>query len=236
MGTGQQSLLSLPVAGGVVPPTDIPGIWEWWEPSREAYANGAEITTLVGQANARNMTGFAATFIPTMATGVLNGLAVANCPTGTKSWLGPNMSALTAAHLFAVVKVDTDPADNAMWRMGGTGNDSRYPFSDGVVYEQAFSSVRHTVANPAVSLAAWRVYEVSSITNEWICRIDGTQLGTTKNPNTVSGASSPRVGCTNTGSMKGQIAGIYVYDTKLSSTNRDLQIAYVNDRFALSSS
>lgn len=183
------------------------------------------------------MTGFAGGFTPIMKTGILNGLAVADCHTNFKSWNGPNMGALTAAHWFAVVIVDADNSDGALWELGALDSgDSRYPFTDGNIYEHAFSSVRYTVGNPAPSLTTWRVVEVSSIVNEWIYKIDGTQIGSTQNPNTVGGKTNPRLGCTASGTFPGQIAGMYLCSAKLSSPDRSDLITYINNRFGLSAS
>jgi hypothetical protein len=247
MGALQQALIALknPV-GGVAPinPSDQADIWEWWEPSLEAYANNAEITTLHGQKNARDMTGFFAGFTPIMKTNILNALAVADCPSNFKSWNGPNMSALTAAHIFAVLKFDADPAgnnsDNALWEMGNAGGaeSSTRVGKDvtGDVNDAAFTSSLVNYGNPSVSMASWCVYEISSITNELICKVNGVQVGSTITSNTVSPKSNPRIGCTASGSMIGQIAGIYLMSSKLSVANRAGHIAYLNDRFALSAS
>jgi hypothetical protein len=246
MGALQQAMLTMknPAGGGVAPinPSDQTDIWEWWEPSREAYANNAEITTLHGQKNGRDMTGFFAGFNPIMKTGILNGLAVADCPSGFKSWNGPNMSALSAAHIFAVVKFDADPAasnsDNALWEMGnaaGAEASTRVGKDvTGDVHDAAFTNSLVNYGNPSVSMASWCVYEISSITNELKCFVSGTQVGSTITSNTVSPRSNPRIGCTANGSMVGQIAGMYLFSAKLAADPRAGHIAYINDRFALS--
>lgn len=229
--------------GGATPinPSDLDEIWEWWEPSREAYANDAEIATLVGQANARDMTGFFAGFIPIMKTAVLNGLAVAECQT-QKSWVGPDMTVLTAANIFALVKFDADPAantdHNALWEMGsaaGTEASTRIgKASDAHVHDAAFTNSLVDYGDPTPSMASWCVYEIISETNNLQAWVNDSQIGSTITSNTFSPRSNPRIGCTGNGSMFGQIAGIYLCSAEISTAQREGLVAYINDRFALS--
>ena len=229
---------------GIAPinPSDLTDIWEWWEPSRESYTNGQEIATLVGQKNARNMTGFFAGFTPLMSTNVLNGLAVASCPTGFKSWTGPNMTALTAADILALVKFDADPAannaHNALWEMGnaagGEASTRIGKDSTGHVHDAAFTNSLVDFGDPSPSLASWCMYEVISVTNNLQAWVNDSQIGSTITTNTVSPLSNPRIGCTGNGSMVGLIAGIYLCSASISTAQRQGLVAYINNRFALS--
>lgn len=153
-------------------------------------------------------------------------------------WGGPDTTVLSEAHIFLVVKrdIDTpgDAADTGLWRMSTANASNHYPFTDGVIYDGTFSTTRKTVGNPTASLAAWRVVEVSSKANEWIFRLDGTELHNTAT-NTFEGRSSTGLASNGTDTLPGQIAGVYIFSSVLDLTDRTTIIDYINDRFALSS-
>jgi hypothetical protein len=229
--------------GGAPAFPSIANIWDWYEPSREGLSDNAPIGTLTGQANARN---FAQTGSerPIYKENIVNGVGCSRHEGGTSGvhyyWNGPNMSALTAAHCFIVVKFDLDcpgtSMDTALWQMGTDGsNGDHHPWNDCVWYDGAFSTARKTTGNPTANTTSWRVVEVVSTSSEWTMLFDGTSHFTTAT-NTVGARNGPRLG-RNGGndSFKGYMAGLYVFSAKL-TTDRATLITYINNRFGLSSS
>jgi hypothetical protein len=243
MGAIHQALLSLPVVGGgaVDVPSTIANIWDWWEPSRDGYSDTDTVDLLTGQFAGKTFAR-AAGNRPTYVAAGPNGVGVMNHSNGGGQALeGPDGSALTAGHVFLVVKGGADPSASGRgtpWRIGSDGtNPDLYTWTTGDVYMGAGSTVRKFIANPAAATTSWRVLEVSSITNEFIVKLDGTQLGSTINPNTVGFTTQMQLGAgPSSATFFGQIAGLYIYSAKLSAGDRTTLINYINTRFGLSSS
>lgn len=227
-------------AGGNEAPDLISDIWEWWEVEREGLGDGVDINQLTGQKNARHMVEDPAGTpedVPVNDTNQINGLAAARFD--TQALLFPDYSALTAVHMFIIVKLDADPPPTedttGLW---GTGAATRthFPFTDSNIYEGFGSTTRQTVGNPAAALTSWRVYEIISTSSEYTVLLDGTQLFTT-GTNTVGWGADRWLGRSHGTrvTLKGWVAGAYLASAKL-TTDRAALITYINDRFALSSS
>lgn len=241
-------------AGGGFPtfPT-IASIWAWGEPFREAYANGANMTQLADQSgNGRHWVNTQGADYPTMLTADLNSLAVAQfvgktpgSPTANRGqhWEWPNLSGLTAVHLYAVLRGTADPSTTAGGEGGwhdtcGSGQISHIPYTDSNIYEGFGSTTRRTVGDPASSLAAWYGYEIISTGSEYTVLRSGSSLFTS-GTNTVGWNSMPRrLGTGNNGSAwwswSGKIAGVYIFSAKITGTDRSNLISYINSTFGLS--
>lgn len=235
-------------------PSDIASVWDWWEPSLDSGTNGVGLQTLTGQANARNWSQSTEGSRPLYDTdNALNGLAVLTFNTD-RFYNGPDMSAIAQGfgsdkqgHIFIVVECDADPAaaggDTGLWKMT-TADNTHYPFTDGVVYDSVLKGARDSFGNPAASLAAWRVYEVSAIGSsdvgqpdgEYDALIDGASLFFS-NLVQVQFIAAPLL-ARNAASQgfKGKMAGLYLFTQKLSAGNRTNMISYINTRFGLSAS
>lgn len=245
MGALQQAMLmsGIAVGSGEVPST-LADMWAWYEPSRETgLVDDDPIGTLTDQhGGGRNWTQSTAAWKPIYKENILNGLACARgegfVGVDAHFWTGPNLSGLTAGHIFLIAICDTEgisTAGNGLWNFGTQGNDVFYPWVDSVIYDSTLSSVRKTVGDPAPSLTSWRVIEVISTNSEWTFNLDGTQIFTT-GTNTVSGNASPRLMRNNSGdALKGYVAGLYICSAKL-TTDRATLITYINSRFGLTSS
>lgn len=236
MGALQQALLSTGAAGEFTP-SDLPTIWEWWEPERQGLANNDPMNSFIGQAFARDMIKEADGTRPIFETNQINGLGAARF--GGAVLLIPNMSALTASHFFLVIKIDNDPpasGNGGLHNHGTSGLTSHYCFTDNNIYEGWGTDTRLTVGDAAASLAAWRVYEVLSISGTFTVRLDGTQLNT-RASNTVVFANDAthRLGIITSNFLMGQVAGAYQCSAELSVGDRANQIGYINSRFGLSS-
>lgn len=149
-------------------------------------------------------------------------------------------SGLTAGEIFIVVKIDADPppeAQSGLWVFGSAATATHFPFSDGTVYDGFATDTRKTTVNPTPSLsAAYRLYNISSQSGEWTSRLDGTQIFTT-GTNTVGWTTTPKIGKSEGGAsyfFDGDLAEVIMYDSVLSSGNRDSVETYVADEYDLS--
>jgi hypothetical protein len=229
-------------AGPAVPST-LSSIWEWWEPSRDSYADNDPMGTLTGQFAAKNFTS-AGTDRPTFKTNQLNGLAVADVGASVRQgWSGVDGTALTAGHIFLIVKAVNDPgiaSRNQLWNIGtvSIAIPDAYPFTDSKVYMGAGSTTRRTCTNPTLSLASWRLLEIITTSTEYTVLLDGTETLFTSGTNAVGFNNSMRLGLSGAGTswFVGQYAGMYLCSAKLSSGDRTTLINYINSRFGLSAS
>lgn len=225
--------------GGAFTPSDLADIWEWWEPSRQGLADTDPMEQFTGQANARHMPKINDATRPIFTANQINGLGAARFDAG-KGLQIPNMSALTASHFFLVINVDADPPASGFGGLhnnGTSGNTSHYCFTDNNIYEGWGTSARLTVGNAAASLAAWRVYEVVSISGTFTVLLDGTQINTRASNTVAFPNDATHLFGRDAGSnlTNGYVAGVYQFSAQLTTDRADL-IDYINDRFALSAS
>lgn len=134
---------------------------------------------------------------------------------------GALISGLAAVHAFLIVKLAADPtAANAdgLWGFSG-GNATRFPYSDGTIYDNFGTNSRKTAGNPSPSLAAAHCYEVISASGEWTNRLDGAQITTTAT-NTVAWSAARQTigadeGATSTYHLDGWIGALFPCNAKL---------------------
>lgn len=217
-------------------PSDLADIWEWWEPSRGGFADNDDIATLAGEVapGAGHDFTAGATVEPVYKENILNGLGVARFNGTTEFMDAVDPSALTAAHLFMVIKVVTEDTGGGVWQFGTSGSTNHYAFTDGNVYDGSCSTTRRTVGDPAPTvLTNWVVVEVVSISGEWTYKLDGTQKFTT-GTNTVGINTSCKIGVSHTLEKACDIAGVYLFSAKLGAPDRTSMVDYLNDRFGLS--
>jgi len=186
--------------------------------------------------NGNDGTNNAGTERPTYKTNFLDGHAVVYFPKfqGQERFHVPNILAgvVTEAEAFLVVKQGQDPPDgffetNPIWDFGSDPAGEHWPFSDGNIYSDWGSTVRKaTGVNPVPSFTDWRVVNVSSKANEWIIRLDGTQIYSTL-INTVGWSTDPRIG--NAGTH--WIAEFIFYDRILTAGERAAVISYLSNKY-----
>ncbi len=157
----------------------------------------------------------------------------------------PDMSALTEAEIFTVVKLDDDPqtgGDGGFDWFGPSGVSATHvTYTDGLIYDSFGTTVRKTVGNPATDLsAAFHVYHRRSKASDWACYLDNADdasLSTTDvngdpcmfstNTNTVAFNSTPQIGATElTGAkINGRIAAVAICSPALTSSERAAVVA-----------
>lgn len=150
-----------------------------------------------------------------------------------------DLTTLTAATMFIVVKLDADPpaagAETGLMEYTSAASKTAFPWTDGIIYDAFGTTVRKTTVNPGTSLAQWNIYGVVTASGLWANYLNGTELYTT-GTNTVgwSSAANSRLGMSlgaPTGYLKGHIAEMLVYDAALDSTDRALVEAYLRAKW-----
>ena len=189
--------------------------------------------------NGNDWTQAAAGSRPTFKANILNGHGVARLDGTDDFWSGPDISGLTAAEVFVVIKIDTDPpaadGQTGLWHLGGGGTtNTHFPFTDGVIYDSFATDTRKTTVDPTPSLTSFRLYNVVSTASEWTSFLDGTQLFTT-GTNNVQVTSTPTLGRSkdSTYHIDGDIAEFALFDRKLSAGEKAQIETYFANRYAL---
>jgi hypothetical protein len=229
-------------------PPDVSGLWTWLKADAiTGLVDGDPVTTWEdAHTSNRDATQATAAKKPTYKTGILNSLSVVRFD-GTDDYFGlPDISALTAATVFVVIKVDADAPPTAgqtgLWKFDSTtasGDASHFPWTDGTVYDKFGSTARKTTGNPAASLSStFRIYTVLTKANEWTSWVDETQHFTTAT-NTVQFSTTPHLGHSqgNPGFeeyyLDGDIAEFILYDSDIGSTNRQSVWDHLQAKYAL---
>jgi hypothetical protein len=157
---------------------------------------------------------------PTYKTAIQAGLPVVRFDGAADQLEVPDASALTAGTGFIVVKIVTDPpasGKTGLWTFGASA--MHFPFTDGLLYEAFGTTVRKdSIAIP--DLTQWQIYEVFSGASDWGALLDGVSLHAT-GTNTVGFTAAPRLGHGGASFLDGDIGEAVIYDSKLSSTDRD---------------
>jgi hypothetical protein len=222
----------------ITTPSDLASIWEWWEPSREAFSDNDLIGTLTGQVSpgsGHNFTQSTSGEKPTYKASILNSLGVARFD-GVDNWLhNVNPSSLSAAHVFIVVKKVSQTTGEGLWDL--TGNNPSYGVTGpaGGIREMMFrpGGLPVDMSSPG-DLTAWNIYEIISTASEYTVKFNGTTIHTS-GTNYADGTDF-RLGNNGpffTGWFNGDVAGLYICSAKLGSGDRTAMVNYLNNRFAL---
>lgn len=215
----------------------------WFDASQEVVANGTLIDSLTDRSGAGNHSAASTGATrATLTTAVINGKAVYRFNRAQAYNLANVFSALTSGEVFLAVKLDADPPSSfdwsGLWHFGTNTDSDHYPFTDGVIYDGWGSTARKTAGNPTLSLAAARIYNVSSAPGAWTARLDGTQLFTTAT-NTVAFTTVPKLGkgVLLAGSthywLDGDIGELIVFGQVLSSGDRSTVLAGMKAKWGI---
>lgn len=242
--------------GGDLPYTT--GLWAhykrqtgWWQDTAGTTAASANADPIRrwddSSGNGRNATqGGASSLVPAVDTAGPNGLSVVRFsvvdPSAGNYWTLPDMTALTAAEMFVVIKLANDPPAAAA-RTGfhclsadGT-NSTHFPWTDGTIYDSFGTNSRKSTVNPTPALTSWRRYNVYSGANRWRNFLDNTALIAEITTNTVGFAFNHRFGGSLGDppgfSIDGWVGEIILYDHILATTNRDNVDGYLATAFGL---
>lgn len=214
--------------------TDIASLWEWWEPSRSESLTLTE-TDRIDVLAGKKGTGDDFTNIsgdrPFLEAAQINGLEAAFFPDENET-ASTFSRGLTSLHLFFIIRNDgtvlgyrnmnLSVGDYDMW--GGTNNSQA-----GAVITSSGSTTAHNCGVPAVDLEDWHVGEIISTPDEYTVAIDGViQFQTFANT-----VSLPNAFVLGGAGWQGWYAGLYLFGSKLSNTDRASLFDYIEDRFAL---
>lgn len=221
-------------------PADIPGLRLWLKADALSLANNDPVATWPDSSGNGNDATATGTVRPTYKTNQINSTLPAVFFDGTApnylTFADNAFSSFTAAEIFIVVKILADPppsgATSGIWKLYPDDGTTHYPFTDGTIYDQFGSTVRKTVGNPGPTLAAWRLYEVRSVTNDWQCYLDGASLFSTAT-NTVGFPVSARIGDGDSISLNGYIAEVCMFNKGLNSTERQQMWDYIESKYGI---
>lgn len=131
--------------------------------------------------NSRHLTQSTLASRPVRRVANQNGLDIIEF--NTDQWIATAsaISGMTSATLVFIAKTNTSsPAfsDSSFpfYAMNGTDH---YPFLDGNIYHQGFSTLRKTITGPVPNTAQWRVLTSLSADASWKFSIDGSVLHST---------------------------------------------------------
>ncbi len=138
--------------------------------------------------------------------------------------------ALTAAEVFFSFRRAEDPPNNGVGGLHGLDSvQSLIPYIDGKVYDGLGSSARKTTnVSTAGVTANFCIYNVTTTTTEWTCRLNGTQLYTTPT-NTVAWPSAPSLLCNvaNSSWLYGEFYDFVLINHKVTAAERSLISAFL---------
>lgn len=134
---------------------------------------------------------------------------------------------LSEAEVFATLKMVADPAASSasagLWTLNnGSAFHTHHPWTDGVIYDNTFSTTRKTVGNVTPALTNWHVYSIRSASGDWEAYIDNTSVFST-GTNTVelpAGTSTLGMSANFSHFFDGWIAELVIYPFTLDSTQR----------------
>lgn len=238
-------------AGGPFSPSDIAGLKLWLKADAiTGLSDGDPVTTWEDASSANNdATQGTANVKPLYKTAIVNSLPVVrfvpeigNPPLSDYLSLPDFMNAQTAATVFWVAKITTDPPATdprtgpPVGDLGTDANADHYPYTDSTVYLDIGSTVRKTVGNPTPSLTSWHYVSIVSASADWRFYLAGTSIFAT-GTNTVAFNSAPLVGrASGAGGpygFDGDIAEIIVYNSALSDTDRGNVQTYLASKYGL---
>ena len=145
---------------------------------------------------------------------------------------------LSQAEIFIVLKAASKnpPQNKKLWRFG-SGGETRYPQTDGIVYDPFGRIEVNATGEPSQDITQAHIYNVSAKDGEWISRINGVTHFATKS-STFKLTHVPRLGngdtATTSDSMfAGDIAEVLLYQQVLTESERDTVARYLCQRYDL---
>lgn len=212
----------------------------WYDADQQTEGDGNPITTLVD----RSGNGFDFTKLstngPVLRHNYVNSKKAMDIDAGRgMSGSSSLLNGASAATMMIVVKGFADPTtspddEGPIQAFTTAASNKCHFFTDGNIYENFGSTTRRNV-NPSTSWAAWRIYGVTSATNDWNMWYDGTAI-ITSGTNTVNTGSTTRRlfdADAAAGNFKGQCAEIVFCDTALSTLNRQKLEGYYAHKYGL---
>jgi hypothetical protein len=227
---------------GSFDPSAVTGLKVWLKADAiTGLSNGDPVSTWEDSSSQNNDATQSGSARPTYQTSVLDSKPVVRF-NGTSHYMDlPNaFSALTAAEIFIVVKVDVEAVanKNGLVRFPATGYESTY--NDHFVYEGDSgvyfgwgSTVRKTCGNPTPSLTSFRLINIWSAASDWAFLIDGSTLHSTSS-NTVGFGTVAQIGKNSYNGnnfLDGDMAELVIFDHKITGGERTNMQAYFEAKY-----
>lgn len=233
---------------GPFTPASLSSLWAWWlmDSTNVTVTGGTAVTGVTDKSgNGRNLTELSSATRPIFeaTSGSFSNIDCIRLNTdGATHWdflNMPDMSALTAGHIFMVCKLDADPGAQGragLWSIGtGAGSNFYDNPGDSTIYDAFGSNARKTTGAFATTITNIHIYEAISTGSEWTNRNNGTQIFTTAT-NTVGFKNAPVLGGNGADvGMLGRIGEVVMCSAKLSVADRASLISYFNTRYGISS-
>jgi hypothetical protein len=144
----------------------------------------------------------------------------------------PNLSALSQGEIFVITKINNDPpvaASSGLWVLGNSAN-THYPWVNGNIYDEfGTNNTKGNIAAPPLNQA--RIYNVRSLPNSWVSRLDGSILFSTGS-NTVSFQSAARLGINAASNYyDGLMSEVVFYNQALNTAQRNIVENYLASKY-----
>lgn len=229
-----------PSGGASFSPSDIAGLTRWYKADALSLNDNDAVATWTDSSGNVNATQGTGANQPTYKTNIVNGKPIVRFNgTSTRLSIG-DLSALTAAEGFIVIKTVADPAaglsSGGLWEIGTEPFVTHFSFSaDGTIYDQFGTNARKTTVNPATSLAAaFNIYSVYSAANDWQSYLNGVSLFSTA-VNTAAFTATATLGSDTaaTNFLSGDVAEFILYNAKLSAGDRTNVLSYLTSKYGL---
>lgn len=224
--------------GGAFSPTDIAGLRTWLKADALSLNNGDEVTTWTDSSGSGNNAtqSTEATRKPNYFTNVQNSLPIVRFDVDGSAedrmvWPTTLMSGATAGSVFITLSLPLAASGRqSPVTMTSNGEFTHYTFSDGNWYDNWGSTTRKTISG-SVTLTTFHLFEIISAPSDWRAYQNGTQKHSTAT-NTVGFGSSAGLGSTNL-AFGADIGEVLVYDTALSTTDRQNVETYLKDKWGI---
>ena len=180
------------------------------------------------------------------SSSTINGLATVYC--GNDSANAPSMrftinaSGWSAATMYIIGFKDADPATSDTVSGWATTVSqlikSHVPYTDGIIYDNSFTTVRKTVGDATDSFASPFYYGIFSTANDWRARMNGSEIFST-GTNTFEGINGTfEIGVSRESGGSRRASELYfsellVYDSILSAGDFGTLEAYAAAKYAI---
>lgn len=222
--------------------TDLPfqNLALWLKADAGCFAGN--INVWVDQSGNGNNAVLSSSIQPMLVANVINGRPVVHFTATNSTALGvPSLLASAAsAEAFVVLRVVTNQptSDRYLWNFGA--NSSRgtvYPHTSGggvlsYAIEDNFGSTNQLVVGlPIIPITQFHLYDSASQLWSWTCWMNGLEMFSTTNTNVPAFQDSEIGGAETLGFFDGDIAEILIFDSALTSAERDTVGIYLNNKY-----
>lgn len=222
----------------------LPDPWVWYKADAvSGVADGGTVETWVDSSgNGNDATQVNSNQRPTWHEGVANGLPAVRFDGDNDQLDLPNglMADAEAGEIFAVLKIDTNPPSGdwgGIWRFGTSSQDDEWvAVADGHGRLGWGSDTRYDVGVPSTSVTVPHILNVSSATDDWVCRVNAA-VQHSESSNTVAFLADQnyKIGSSILAAWQfdGDFYEIIIYQRVLTSSERALVHAYLSAKWGV---